>query len=99
MKKISLVLAFAISSMFGHTALMSCFDNGDKTITCEGGFSDGSSAYGVKFRVEQDGKVLVEDKFNEDSEVTFDKPEGDYTATFDGGEGHSVVVKSQDIAE
>ncbi|NLK66659.1 MAG: hypothetical protein GX282_04200 [Campylobacteraceae bacterium] len=99
MKKISLVLALALSSSFAHTALMGCFDNGDGTVTCEGGFSDGSSAKGVKFRVEQNGKVLVDEKFDDNSEVTFDKPEGEYQAILDGGEGHSVTIKSSDIAE
>lgn len=87
------------SSLFAHTAIMSCFDNGDGTITCEGGFSDGSSASGVKFRVEQGGKTIFNTKMNEDSEVTFDKPNGDYSAVFDAGEGHAVHIKGSDITE
>ena len=27
-----------------HTPLCSCYDNGDGSVECEGGFSDGSSA-------------------------------------------------------
>lgn len=99
MKKCLFVLAFAISSSFAHTALMSCFDNGDDTITCEGGFSDGSSAYGTKFYLIQNGEKILEDKFNEDSEVTFNKPEGEFEAQFDAGEGHKASVKSSDIAK
>ncbi len=99
MKKILLGLAFVASSMFAHTAIMSCFDNGDNTITCEGGFSDGSSASGVKFHVLQDGKKVYETKMSEDSEVTFDKPAGDYSAIFDAGEGHQVHVKGSEITE
>lgn len=99
MKKILLSLAFVASSMFAHTAIMSCFDNGDGTITCEGGFSDGSSASGVKFHVLQDKKEVFNAKMNEDSEVTFKKPAGDYTAVFDAGEGHQVHVKGSDITE
>eukprot|EP01156_Anaeramoeba_ignava_P006831 Anaeramoba_ignava/a349712_43.p3 GENE.a349712_43~~a349712_43.p3 ORF type:complete len:100 (+),score=23.74 a349712_43:481-780(+) len=99
MKKILLGLAFVASSMFAHTAIMSCFDNGDGTITCEGGFSDGSSASGVKFHVLKDGKSIYEAKMNEDSEVTFKKPSGSYTAVFDAGEGHQVHVKGSDITE
>lgn len=98
-KKILGGLLFISSSLFAHTAIMSCFDNGDGTITCEGGFSDGSSASGVKFRVEQAGKVIFESKMSEDSEVNFKKPNGDYTAVFDAGEGHRVHVKSSDITE
>lgn len=99
MKKILIGSILVVNSLFAHTALMSCFDNGDGTITCEGGFSDGSSASGVKFRVEQSGKTLVEGKMNEDSEFSFKKPNGDYEAIFDAGEGHKVHVKSKDITE
>ena len=98
-KKIIFSLVIASSSLFAHSAIMSCFDNGDGTITCEGGFSDGSSASGVKFRVEQNGKVIYSTKMNEDSEVTFDKPNGSYTAVFDAGEGHKVFIKGSDITE
>lgn len=99
MKKILVASVFVASSLFGHTALMSCFDNGDKTITCEGGFSDGSSASGVVFRLNQGGKSILDGKFNENSEFTFDKPNGAFEAIFDGGDGHKVVVKSKDISE
>ncbi|ASM40779.1 hypothetical protein CSPB12327_05850 [Campylobacter sp. RM12327] len=99
MKKILLVLAFAISSMFAHTALMSCFDNGDGSITCEGGFSDGSTAKGVKFHLIQGGKSVLEETFNEDSEVTFKKPNGDFEVQLDAGEGHKITIKSKDIAK
>jgi hypothetical protein len=99
MKKIILILALLTGSLFAHSAIMSCFDNGDGTITCEGGFSDGSSASGVKFRVQQNGKAIFEAKMSEDSEVTFKKPSGSYTAVFDAGEGHQVLVKGSDITE
>lgn len=47
---------------FAHTPLCSCYDNGDETIICEGGFSDGSSAAGVRRRVEKkSGGVLIQD--------------------------------------
>jgi hypothetical protein len=98
-KKALISLVFVSSSLFAHTAIMSCFDNGDGSITCEGGFSDGSSASGVKFRVEQGGKAIFESKMSEDSEVTFKKPNGDYNAVFDAGEGHKVFIKGSDITE
>jgi hypothetical protein len=97
-KKIVATLLVA-NVAFAHTAIMSCFDNGDRTITCEGGFSDGSSASGVKFRLEQNGKSLLEAKFSKDSEVTFKKPSGVYNAVFDAGEGHKVYVKGSSIKE
>jgi len=83
-----------------HTPLCSCFDNGDDTITCEGGFSDGSSASGVTMRIETpDGSVQLEGKMNEDSEFTFDKPKGDYVVMFDAGEGHKIKVPGKEIVE
>ena len=98
-KKVILSLFIATSSLFAHTAIMSCFDNGDGTITCEGGFSDGSSASGVKFRVEQNEQAVYSSKMSEDSEVTFKKPNGTYNAVFDAGEGHKVFIKGSDITE
>jgi hypothetical protein len=83
-----------------HTPLCSCFDNGDESITCEGGFSDGSSASGVAMRVKSSGDtVLLEGKMNEDSEYTFDKPKGEYTVVFDAGEGHQITVSGKEIVE
>ncbi len=83
-----------------HTPLCSCYDNGDGTITCEGGFSDGSSASGVEMRVEdQAGKVLVKGKMNEDSEYTFNKPKSAYTVVFDAGDGHRISIQSKEILE
>ena len=85
------------SSVFAHTALMSCMENADATITCEAGFSDGSSAAGVMFKVVQEGNVIFEKKFDENSEITFKKPQGEYTAVFDGGDGHSLTIPSRSI--
>jgi hypothetical protein len=85
---------------WAHTPLCSCYDNGDGSITCEGGYSDGSSAAGVKMRVEQeDGVVLQEGQMNATSEFTFDKPAGAYKVVFDGGEGHRIEVSGKDILE
>ncbi len=95
---ITLLLSAATAN--AHTPLCSCFDNGDNTITCEGGFSDGSSASGVTMRIETpDEQVLLEGKMNEDSEFTFDKPKGDYMVMFDAGEGHRIKVPGKEIAE
>ena len=90
----------AAGPVSAHTPLCSCFDNGDGSITCEGGFSDGSSAAGVQMRVQDaGGKVLVKGKMDADSEFTFDKPSGPYMVIFDAGEGHVVEVDGKDIVE
>lgn len=98
-KNILVGLLIASSSAFAHSAIMSCFDNGDGTVTCEGGFSDGSSASGVKFHVDQDGKKVISGKMSEDSEFTFTKPTGTYSAVFDAGEGHQVHIAGKEITE
>jgi hypothetical protein len=91
---------FLAGQAMAHTPLCSCYDNGDGTATCEGGFSDGSSASGVQIRVEsQDGKVLVEGKMDEHSEFTFDKPSDPYKVVFDAGEGHALEIDGKEILE
>ncbi len=88
------------SVAFAHTPLFSCYDNGDGTISCEGGFSDGSSAAGVGVHIKDaSGKSILETKLDEFSEISFDKPEGDYTVQFDAGEGHQIDVAGSEIVE
>jgi len=83
-----------------HSAICSCFDNGDNTITCEGGFSDGSSASGVRVFVRDMGdQTLDRGKMNEDSEFTFKKPDQAYKIVFDAGPGHQVEINGKDIIE
>ena len=85
---------------YAHTPLCSCSDEGDGTILCEGGFSDGSSAAGVRIKVvDSQGKVFMEGKMNEDSEFTFKKPNVPYTVIFDAGPGHAVKIPSTEITE
>jgi len=83
-----------------HTPLFSCYDNGDGTVLCEGGFSDGSSAANVPILIKDAaGAVVGEGKMDENSEFEFDKPDGDYSVLFDGGEGHQIEVSGEDIVE
>lgn len=97
----SLLLAiFFASQAIAHTPLCSCSDEGDGTILCEGGFSDGSSGTGVKMQViDSNGKIIIKGKMNQDSEFIFKKPEGEYTVIFDAGPGHAVEVPSSEITE
>ncbi|MDY0263989.1 MAG: hypothetical protein RBR12_02295 [Sulfurospirillum cavolei] len=80
-----------------HTALMSCMENADGLIGCEAGYSDGSSATGIVLKVVQDGKVILERKFDQNSEASFQKPQGEYTVIFDGGDGHALSIPSRSI--
>ena len=106
MKKVFLIMIpvvvciFMTSLGFAHTPLCSCYDNGDGTITCEGGFSDGSSAAGVQLRVVgKTEKVLIKGKMDADSEFTFKRPSGPFKVQFDAGPGHLVEVEGKEISE
>lgn len=100
-----LALCLAISLLLtttsiAHTPLCSCYDNGDGTITCDGGFTDGSSAAGVEVRIEdKNGKVLIKGVMDEDSEFTGKKPSVPYKVIFDVGPGHVVEVDGNEIVE
>jgi hypothetical protein len=83
-----------------HTPLFSCFDNGDGKIFCEGGFSDGSSAAGVAVIVKNEpGEVIFTGKLSPNSDIEFDKPEGEYSVIFSAGEGHEIKIPGSKIFE
>ena len=95
-----LTLALGVSQALAHTALCNCFDNGDGTVTCEGGFSDGSSAAGVAVSiVDAGGAELMKGAMDANSQYTFKKPDGQFTVKFTAGEGHEVAVPSDKIVQ
>jgi len=88
----------AATTAWSHNAICSCFDNGDSTITCEGGFSDGGKAAGVPLRVyDQSGKVLVDGVMSKDSNFTFPRPKVPFRVEFNAGEGHIITIDGRDI--
>ena len=92
--------AFLATLAHGHNAICDCYDNGDETITCEGGFSDGGTAVGVPVRIlDASGKVLVEGAMSENSDFTFAKPDVDFRVEFNAGEGHVVTIDGRDIEQ
>jgi hypothetical protein len=94
------VLMLIGSVALAHTPLCSCYDNGDGTVLCEGGFSDGSSASGVAIRVlDASGNVVLEGAMSEDSEYEFQKPDDSYKVVFDAGPGHQIEIAGTDIVE
>lgn len=97
---IAAAIGFSVTPALAHTPLFSCYDNGDGTVLCEGGFSDGSSASNVPIKVKNaDGETVSEGKMDENSEFEFDKPDGTYSVLFDGGEGHQIEVPGDEIVE
>ena len=105
MNRLRLVLAsvplIALAwAAYAHNAICDCFDNGDETITCEGGFSDGGKAAGVPMRVlDSSGKILIDGKMSDKSDFTFAKPKVDFRVEFDGGQGHIVTIDGRDIEQ
>lgn len=87
---------FSTGEVFAHSALLNCFDNADGTFTCQGGYSDGSSATGIRIAVvDKSDNILYEAILNSDSEVIIPFPQHqDFTILFDGGSGHSVQITS-----
>lgn len=100
-------LALALSLMLAvpnlvlaHSPIFDCFDNGDGTISCQGGFSDGSSASGVKvYLKDASGKTVQSLTLDANSECTIDKPKGEYKMEFDAGDGHSIAISGENIVE
>ena len=83
---------------FAHAVFFQCWNNGDGTLSCEGGYTDGSSAAGATVNVTDDGGALLfSGKLDKSGELRFNKPAGDFTVTLDGGAGHSVIISSKDI--
>jgi type 1 fimbria pilin len=96
----ALTFVLAAAQAMAHTALCNCFDNGDGSVTCEGGFSDGSSAAGVAVMVlDAGGAELLKGTMDANSQYTFKKPDGKYTVKFFAGEGHEVLVPSDKIVQ
>jgi hypothetical protein len=93
------LLSFILASQAqAHTPLFDCFDNGDDTITCEGGFSDGSSAAGVAIRVlDVQGKVLEQGELDAAGSINLKRPAGEFSVVFAAGEEHSLTVLGDDI--
>ena len=99
MKNLLFILAVAAllgaqaSPAAAHSALLNCFDN-----ACQGGYSDGSSATGIRIVVrDSSGVVLQEARLDSNSEVTLNRPQGDFSVLFDGGAGHSVEVRGDSL--
>ena len=95
----SLVLGALVAATAGaHTPICNCYDNGDDTVTCEGGFSDGASAEGVAIRVVGPAeRVLMQGKMDAAGTFSFARPEQEFHVVFDAGDNHSVTIFGDEI--
>lgn len=95
---IALLLILLGSAASAHTPLFDCYDNGDDTLTCEGGFTDGASAEGVDIRVvDAQGKVLQQGALDAAGSITFMRPAGEFSVVFSAGSEHSITVLGDEI--
>ena len=97
---VAAVALLSAMSASAHTPLCSCYDNGNGKIMCEGGFSDGSTASGVKMRiVDGKGAALISGAMDKNSTFEFNKPKGAYKVIFDAGPGHDITIDGSKIVE
>lgn len=93
----TLALLAALSA-HAHSPICNCYDNGDGSVTCEGGFSDGASAAGVAIRVvDERERVLVAGEMDEQGTFSFERPEQAFHIVFDAGQSHVVTIFGEDI--
>jgi len=85
-----------------HSPICYCYfednfeDNGQ--IVCEGGFSDGASAEGVAIRILDDQeKVLISSKMDEEGLFSFVEPDVDFHVVYDAGDNHLVTIYMDEI--
>lgn len=81
-----------------HNPVCECEAQGEEQIVCVGGFSDGSGAPGVTLDViGYDEQILVAGKLDDDSRLSFKRPDGEFYVLFDAGPGHVVEIDHTDI--
>ncbi|SOE49869.1 FIG137877: Hypothetical protein in pyoverdin gene cluster [plant metagenome] len=93
-----LALLGAGAPALAHNPMAECKSAANEQIQCTGGFSDGSGAPGVTMDViSYDEQILVPGKLDQNSQLTFKRPEGDFYVLFDAGPGHVVEIDHVDI--
>lgn len=95
---IGIFALLAIAPAGAHSPICNCYDNGDGSITCEGGFSDGASAAGVAIRILDDNeRILIDAQMDSLGSFTFPVPNEEFHVVFDAGQNHNVTVYKEDI--
>jgi hypothetical protein len=93
-----LALGAFSSPALAHTPFCRCEMADRTTIRCKGGFSDGTSAEGVKLDViAYNETILLSRKFDARSTVEFKKPGGTFYILFDAGPGNVIDVDHREL--
>lgn len=87
-----------IGAAWAHPPFCICKMANATTVSCEGGFADGTGVPGVRLDViRYDESVVLQTKFGPDSTVSFKRPDGEFYMLFDAGPGQSFDVDYKDI--
>lgn len=91
--KFILMIIVCTSSLFSHTLLLNIVDNKDGSIQIEAAFNTGQTAAGALVKIESlySGKILLEKRLPDESELKFRIPFEPYSVILDGGRGHRIV--------
>lgn len=82
-----------------HAPVFDCYLESDDQVTCEAGYTDGSSAAGRKVHVrDASNKVLLEGSIGQDNTYRFQAPADHYSVVFLGGDAHDATIQSSDIS-
>lgn len=81
-----------------HAPIIACYDEGDDTIYCEAGYSDGASSEGQVVRVmSAEGRLLIESAFNAAGAFLFDRPDTPFFVEFVGDGTHQAVFHEDEL--
>ncbi|OFV46440.1 hypothetical protein RP300_01926 [Oligella urethralis] len=95
---VALCLSGLSTAVYAHAPLLNC-ERQNAQVVCQGGFSDGSSAFGVQIDVKNyDEKTLFSGKLDESGKIAFDIPKDEeFFVRFDAGPGHILELDHADI--
>ena len=83
-----------------HTPIVACFDNGDDTVTCEAGYSDGAPSVGQTVRVLTSNRRLLEQSvFDKTNSYSFKKPAEPFIVEFEGDPSHVAIFDGDDLGK
>lgn len=95
---LAIMMTLITTATHAHTPLFDCYKNHDDTITCEGGFSDGSSATGNLVQVRTVfGRILTQATLDEAGAITFNQPDEEYVVVFAPDSQHQLKVLGDEI--
>lgn len=93
------LVAWLAGPAAAHSPIMACYDNGDGSVTCEAGFSDGSSATGAEVTVvTAQQRAIARGNIGADGTFTFPMPDDpDVEIHFVADGAHELTLFGDEI--